>query len=117
MSHWFASFYADIEAMRLDAFADALAPDAEVTVGNNPTMKGRQASKEGIGYFFSSIAGIKHHVLKVIEDQGLTVLEQRVDYLRKDGGKVTVPVVTVMERKDGLVSSLRIYLDVAPVYA
>jgi hypothetical protein len=29
MSYWFSGMYADIDAMRLDAFAAALAPDVE----------------------------------------------------------------------------------------
>ena len=55
--------------------------------------------------------------MNVAETQGLTFLEAKVDYLRKDGKKVTVPVVTVLERKGELVRSLRIYFDIAPVYA
>ena len=54
MKYWFSDMYADIDAMRLDAFAAALAPDIKVVVGNNPAMSGRQAAKEGIGYFFST---------------------------------------------------------------
>ena len=69
------------------------------------------------GYFFSTIQGLKHNFINVVEGQGLTVLEAKVDYHRKDGRQVTVPVVTVLERKGELVSSLRIYFDVAPVYA
>ena len=55
--------------------------------------------------------------MNVVEGNGLTFLEAKVDYRRKDGRQVTVPVVTVLERKGELVSSLRIYFDVAPVYA
>ena len=103
--------------MRLDAFAAALAPEVEVVVGNNPPMNGRQAAKEGIGHFFSTIGGIKHHVLNVAESNGFTFLEANVDYLRKDGRVVTVPSVTILESDSGLVTSLRIFVDVAPVYA
>ncbi len=117
MQHWFSDMYANVDAMRLDAFVASLTPDVEVVVGNNPAMNGRQAVKEGIGHFFSTIAGLKHHVVNVVEGQGLTFLEAKVDYRRKDGRQVTVPVVTVLERKGELVKSLRIYFDVAPVYA
>ena len=44
-------------------------------------------------------------------------LEANVEYLRKDGKTVTIPAVTVLERNGDLVKSLRIYFDVAPVYA
>jgi SnoaL-like domain len=117
MKYWFSDMYADIDAMRLDAFAAALAPDIKVAVGNNPVMSGRQAAKEGIGYFFSTIKGLKHHLVNVAESNGLTFLEANVEYLRKDGKAVNVPVVTVLERSGDLVKSLRIYFDVAPVYA
>jgi hypothetical protein len=117
MQHWFSDMYANVDAMRLDAFVAGLTPDVEVVVGNNPAMNGRQAVKEGIGHFWSTISGLKHHVVNVVEGQGLTVLEAKVDYSRKDGRQVTVPVVTVLERNGDLVKSLRIYFDVAPVYA
>jgi limonene-1,2-epoxide hydrolase len=117
MQPWYADMYANVDAMRLEEFVAGLAPDVEVVVGNNPAMNGRQAVKEGIGYFFSTIAGLEHHFINVVEGQGLTFLEAKVDYRRKDGRQVTVPVVTVLERKGELVSSLRIYFDVAPVYA
>jgi hypothetical protein len=117
MKPWFSDLYANVDAMRLEEFAAGLAPDVEVVVGNNPPMKGRQAAKDGIGHFFSTIRGLKHHVINVVEGKGLTFLETKVDYLRKDGREVTIPVVTVLERQGDLVKSLRIYFDVAPVYA
>jgi hypothetical protein len=117
MNYWFSDLYANVDAMRLEEFAAGLAPDVEVVVGNNPPMKGRQAAKEGIGHFFSTIQGLRHNVINIVEGEGLTFLEGKVDYLRKDGREVAVPVVTVLERKGDLVKSLRIYFDVAPVYA
>jgi hypothetical protein len=117
MQHWFSDLYANVDAMRLDAFVAGLTQDVEVVVGNNPAMNGRQAVKEGIGYFWSTIQGLKHNFVNVVEGQGLTFLEVKVDYLRKDGRQVTIPVVTVLERDGELVKSLRIYFDVAPVYA
>ena len=117
MEHWFSKLYASIDAMHLDEFAARLAPDVKLIVGNNPPMNGRLAAKEGIGYFFSTIDGIKRHLVNVAENNGLTFLEANVEYLRKDGRTVTIPAVTVLERSGDLVKSLRIYFDVAPVYA
>ncbi len=117
MKHWFTDLYASIDAMNLDKFAAGLTPDVEVIVGNNPPMNGREAAKEGLGGFFSTIGGIKHNIGTVVEGDGVTVMEAKVDYTRKDGNTVTVPAVTVLERRGDLVKSLRIYVDVAPVYA
>jgi len=117
VNHWFSDLYANIDAMRLDEFVAGLAPDVELVVGNNPAMHGRQAAKDGIAYFWSTINGIKHHLVNVAESNGLTFLEAHVEYLRKDGKSVIIPAVTVLERRGDLVKSLRIYFDVAPVYA
>jgi hypothetical protein len=117
MTYWFSDLYKNIDAMRLDEFVAGLAPDVDVVFGNNPPTKGRQAAKDGIGQFFSTIGGIKHHIRNVAENSGLTFLEADVEYLRKDGKTVTVPSVTVLERSGPMVKSLRIYVDVAPVYA
>lgn len=117
MKHWFSELYTNIDAMRLDDFVAGLTPDVEVVVGNNPAMKGREQVKQGIGNFFSSIDGIKHNLVNVADLPDRTFLETNVDYLRKDGRQVTIPVVTVLERKGDLVKSLRIYFDIAPVFA
>jgi hypothetical protein len=117
VTYWFSGLYASIDAMRLDEFAAGLAPDVKLVVGNAPVMNGRDAAKQAIGSFFSTIAGLKHHMRNVAESNGLTFLEAHVEYLRKDGRSVTIPTVTVLERSGDLVTSLRVYFDVAPVYA
>jgi hypothetical protein len=117
MKYWFSDMYDSIDAMRLDEFVARLTPDVDVVFGNNPPVKGREATKENIGYLFSTINGIRHRVRNVVEGNGFTFLEADVEYLRKDGRTVTVPSVTVLERSGSLVKSLRIYVDVTPVYA
>jgi hypothetical protein len=116
MKHWFSDLYANVDAMRLDEFVAGLAPDVEVVVGNNPAMQGRQAAKDGIAYFWSTINGINHHCVNVSEWIGLTFLEANVEYLRIEGKSVRIPAVTVLERRGDLVKSLRIYFDIGPVY-
>lgn len=115
--HWFSELYGHIDAMRLDDFIAGLTPDVEVVVGNNPAMRGRAQVKEGIGQLFGAIDGIRHNLVNVADAPDRTFLETNVDYLRKDGRQVTIPVVTVLERKGDLVKSLRIYFDIAPVFA
>ena len=66
MTHWFANLYAGIDAMDTDKFAACLTEDAEVIIGNNPPMSGRQAAKDGIGGFLSTLSGIQHHIVNVV---------------------------------------------------
>jgi len=60
-------------------------------------------------------AGIRRNV----HDAGATtVLESVVDYTRKDGQVVTIPSASFLDRaQDGKVSELRVYIDLAPVFA
>lgn len=117
MTHWIDEFHADVEALRLDAVLDRMTADVEVAVGNNPVMKGHDAVRQGLGGLFSAIDGIRHTTLNTAETGPLTFREMKVDYLRKDGRTVSVPVVSVFERRGAQVSALRIHLDIAPLFA
>jgi len=117
MDQWISDFYRNVDAMNLDGFIGSLSADAIVVVGNQPPMHGRAAVRNGISHFWEAIGGLKHNFIDVVEAKGKTLLELKVDYLRKDGQTVTVPCVTVLERQGDLVSAARIYLDVTPVFA
>lgn len=117
MSHWIDEFHADVEALRLDAVLERMTPDVQVAVGNNPVMQGRDAVRQGLGGLFSAVDGIRHTTMHTAEAGPLTFREMKVDYLRKDGRTVSVPVVSVFERRGPQVSALRIHLDIAPLFA
>ena len=44
-------------------------------------------------------------------------MEAEVTYTRKDGGTVTVPVVTIYREGDGDIADYRIFIDLAPLFA
>lgn len=117
MSDWIDDFHADVEALRLDAVLERMTADVRVAVGNNPVMAGREAVGQGLGGLFSALNGMRHTVVHSAESGGLSFREMRVEYQRKDGRSVTVPVVGVFERRGAQVSSLRLYLDIAPVFS
>ena len=117
MEYWFSALYRAIDAMSMDGFLAGLTEDVEVTFGNHPTLKGKPAVQDGIGAFWQSIGGLTHHLVNVVESGADSALEARIDYVRTDGRVVTVPCVTMVSREGGLVRSLRIHIDIAPVYA
>ena len=117
MADWFHATYERIDAMDMDGFLAGLAPDIELVVGNHPPLRGKAAVREGIGQFWASIDGLKHHIVNVVEQGSLTALETRIEYRRKDGRTVTIPCVTMLERAGDRIRGLRIYFDIAPVYA
>lgn len=117
MEYWFSGLYRAIDAMAMEPFLAGLTEDIEVTFGNHPTLTGKGAVQEGIGAFWQSIRGLTHHFVNVVENGSGSALEAMIDYVRADGRVVTIPCVTMVTREGELVRSLRIYIDIGPVYA
>ncbi|MGI5132942.1 nuclear transport factor 2 family protein [Pseudonocardia sp. CA-107938] len=120
MSDWITDYYADVDAMRLDEYVARHTSDATVVFANNPPAVGRAAIKEAIGGFFSLIGGLRHEVRNRwdVNDGTTCVLEVVTHYTTKGGAAVPLPCVSILDRApDGLVSSLRIHIDLAPLFA
>jgi ketosteroid isomerase-like protein len=119
MSDWITDYYADVDGMRLQSYVDRHTDDAEVVFGNNPPAVGKQAIGEAIGGFFAMIGGLRHERrnLWFVNDGNTAVLEALVHYTTKGGAAVTVPTVSLLDRApDGRISSLRIHIDLAPLF-
>jgi ketosteroid isomerase-like protein len=118
MGDWLRDYYDTIDNMRLDEFVDSHTDGVVVQFANNPPAHGKDEVRESIGQFWTLIDGLEHTFLSVHEDGPTTVLESNIDYTRKDGQVVTVPCASVVDRAgDGKVSGLRVYIDLAPVFA
>jgi ketosteroid isomerase-like protein len=119
MSTWIDDYYADVDAMRLDAFVERHSDDAAVTFGNNPPAVGKEAIRAAIGGFWSMIGGLRHERrnLWLVNDGGTAVLEVITHYTTKGGAAVPVPCVSILDRSaDGKVTSLRVHIDLAPLF-
>jgi hypothetical protein len=117
MSDWFHAYFDDVDNMRLDEFVARHSDDVEVRFGNNPPAHGKEEVAQNIGQFWSMIGGLKHNFVNTWEVGDTTILESKVEYTRTDGARVTVPSTTFLHRDGELVDSLRIYIDLEPVFA
>jgi ketosteroid isomerase-like protein len=119
MSDWITDYYADVDGMRLQSYLDRHTDDAEVVFGNNPPAVGKQAIGEAIGGFWSMIGGLRHERrnLWFVDDGRTAVFEALLHYTTKGGAGVDLPCVSVLDRaEDGRVSSLRVHIDLAPLF-
>jgi ketosteroid isomerase-like protein len=112
-----ASIFADIDRMDPDAFVAYLTPDVVFRFGNADPQTGREAVRDAVAGFFSTIDGLTHHVLDSWDADDTTIVQIDVEYRRKDGKTVTVPNADILTYDGDLVRDWRIYIDVAPVYA
>ncbi len=114
---WYLALFDHIDQMSMDGFLAGLTEDCTVTFGNQPTVKGRAEIRSAIGAFWASIRALKHRFVNVTQDGDDMTLEAQIDYTRLDGRLVTIPCATVLKRCGHKVRSMRIYIDVAPLYA
>lgn len=107
-----------VDAQDAGAVAGLFAADGSITFGNNPPLVGAPQIEAGIKGFYSTIDGLSHDVVQEWNVDGDSIVELRVTYTRLDGAKVTIPCVSIWNRgPDGLITTYRVYFDLAPVYA
>lgn len=111
------AIFASIDRMDVDAFVEALSDDVVFTFGNNPPAVGHDQVREGVTGFFSTIAGLTHHIQDIWTVDDVSIAYIDVEYVRQDGGHVTVPNADILRWRDGLVYDWRILIDLAPVFA
>jgi ketosteroid isomerase-like protein len=119
MPTWIDDYYADVDAMRLEAYLEHHSDDAAVTLGNNPPAVGKEAIGATIGGFWSMIGGLRHERrnLWFVNDGDTAVLEVVTHYTTRGGATVSVPCVSLLDRNaDGKVTSLRVHIDLAPLF-
>ena len=111
--------FADIDTMEPEAFAGHLAEDVTMRFGNAPELHGREACRQTWADFCALVDGVRHDIVQEWRTDDATVAQTDVTYTRKDGGRVTVPVVTIYRTggPDGLITDYRVFLDLAPVFA
>ncbi len=117
MSRDVAKVFADIDALDPDKFVAHLTPDVRFRFGNADPAIGREAVKEAVAGFFSTIGGLAHHIMNVWEFGDTVIVQIDVEYLRKDGKTVIIPNADILLYDGDLVRDWQIYIDVAPVFA
>jgi ketosteroid isomerase-like protein len=109
--------FSDIDSMDADAFAAHLSDDVVMRFGNAEPIRGRTAVRDTWAGFCEGIDGVSHSLVEQWQSGSGTVVEANVTYTRKDGGTVTVPVVTIYREQDGEINDYRIFIDLAPLFA
>jgi ketosteroid isomerase-like protein len=109
--------FAAIDACDSERFVGYLTPGAEFRFGSAPAVVGRDAIRQAVEGFFSTIAGLSHTLTRTVADGATLFCEGEVTYTRPDDSTVTLPFADVLRLEDGLFSSYRIYIDIGPLYA
>jgi limonene-1,2-epoxide hydrolase len=114
---WYEDFYAGVDAMDITVVERLCTPDTTVRFANHPPAEGRDQVCAALEHRWSTIRGLHHNIKAVTEAGERCVIEAVVDYTRLDGSVVSIPAATAIERRDGLIATQRIYIDMAPLDA
>jgi hypothetical protein len=110
-------YYDAVDSMNLEAFKAMHSDNARVIFANFPAAEGPDQIAGAIGQFWSTIDGLKHTFVNRWDNPDESILEVAVDYARKDGRSVTLPCVAILKPEGDKVGELRVFIDVAPIYA
>lgn len=110
-------YYETVDSMDLDAFKGMHSDGARVFFANFPPAEGPDQIAGAIGQFWSTIGGLKHTFVNRWDHANETILEVAVDYTRLDGSHVVLPCVSIVKPEGDKVGELRVFIDVAPIYA
>ena len=109
--------FAAIDARDTERFLDFLTDEGYFRFGSTPPAQGKEAIRAAVGGFFSSIAGCRHSVARVIAEGDVLICEGEVTYTRHDSSEITLPFANVLDLDGELISSYKIYADAGPLYA
>lgn len=115
---WYQKYLETVDNRDIEAFGKFLADDSEFQFGNQPIVKGKKAIVEGLKKFWEIYEGEEHILHNILGSDNCFALEADNVFHRKDGKTVSIPAVAITERnKAGLVTSFRVFIDIAPLTA
>lgn len=114
---WNAALLAAVDAKDADRFVAFLTDDAGFVYANAPAVVGREAVRAAVDAFFAQVRSLAHTASHVWTVPGHVVVEGTVRYVRHDGREVTLPFVNVLALDGDRISSYRVYVDGAPLFA
>lgn len=112
---WYEEFFAALDAKDITVLDRLCTPDTRVQFANHEPVEGRDAVRQVMLHFWSTIGGMSHEFTNAFEVGDQTLLESDVTYTRLDGSSVVIKAGTVVRRRDGLVADQHIYVDLAPL--
>jgi ketosteroid isomerase-like protein len=115
-------FFRAVDSMDVAAVTEAFTEDGTFRFGNNAPAAGRLHVEQAVGGFFSMIGGLTHDLIGTWSgtwDGGeVTSIETTVTYTRKDGSRTEpLPATTTLRMNGDRIQDLRIFMDIAPVFA
>src|SRR5262249_8842839 len=114
-TRWIFDFFRVADSLDMDKFLALHTEDVTVTVANYPTLTGKNGLANAIGGVWKQIKSMSHSISGAwsLHDGTVGIAESQCMYTRLDGSTYTIRPCTVLRRRAGLISDLRIGADMS----
>jgi hypothetical protein len=108
---WVQRKYKAIDTMNLSEYAGFIAEDCSLQFANNAIAQGKEVLLRSFNTFLKSIFGIDHSFINMYQVNHTLILEALITYTLKGNKTVAIPAVIILELKNRLAISIRIFMD------
>jgi hypothetical protein len=112
-TRWIFEFYRVADSLNMERFLALHTDDVSVTVANFPTLTGKRGLENAIGAVWKKLQAMSHSVSAAwsLHNDTVGIAESECMYTRLDGSTLNIRPCTVLRRRGGLISELRIGAD------
>jgi ketosteroid isomerase-like protein len=114
---WVTTLFHALDAFDADTFASFLTDDATFVFGNAEPVRNKQAIRDVVAGFFTSINAIRHDLLETWTLPQVVICRGTVTYTRHNGSQLRVPFANIFKLQNGLIHDYLIYVDNSQLYA
>ena len=113
-NRWIFEYFRAADSLDMERLLAQHTDDVRLTFGNHPTMAGKESYRAAIGGLWTMIKGMSHSISGAwsMHDGAVGIAEAIVMYTRKNDTLFTIKACTVLRRRGGKVSDIRIHADV-----
>lgn len=113
---WWQDYFKTVDTLEASKIQEWFAEDMDLQFGNTP-IKGRETAMAAISGFIGQLQGMKHNIGDVFDEGDKVFVDAVVTYHFRNGDILNIPAGTYLKREQEKISDLRVYIDLAPVYA
>lgn len=105
-----------IDSKDTDKFTSYLADDAVFSMGDAPSVSGKENIHTAVGQFFESIKGLSHSIENTISNNNDLVTLGTVTYTRHDDSTLTVNFCNVYKLENDKIKNYNVFIDLSQLY-
>jgi hypothetical protein len=111
------TFWSAFDSLDADRVACLFACDGSLCLGDNPPLQGRTAIRRAFVRLFTELDLSHHETVALWSHEGLVVADSDVAFILVSGGKMLLPVTTVLWTIERQIRSCRLLLYPEPALA